>query len=643
MKKQWILSALFTAAFCSNVLAQDDAILMTINGKDITKAEFEYIYNKNSKQQADVKSIEEYMPLFINYKLKVDAAEQAGIDTTAAFINEFNGYRKELAKPYLTDRETEARILQEAYDNYCKNVEISHILISFGQFPNEETRKAALQKAQEVADKAKSGEDFATLAQQYSEDPGSQSRGGYLGYTRGGRLIYPFEKVAFSMTPGEISNPVETRFGYHIIKVHDVRADRGERLCSHIFFVVPRNATPEVEAQKRAEAEAVYKDLLAGADFAQMAREKSEDQSNASRGGELPWCGTGDFVKEFEDVAFSLEVGEFAAPVRSAYGYHIIKLNDKRGVRSFDEMRNELSQRIARDERGRIAQESFMAKLKEQYDYHLDETQLMASAALGSGSVDSAFIATLAQEDVILATYGDKEITVKDVVTSINLRRIAPNTSTEKFLRDKVEQLAANGLIELEMSTLESKYPEYRNLLNEYRDGMLLFEIMNREVWEKASTDTKGLEKFFKKNKKAYTWDRPHYKGFVVSCIDENVAQEVKNLIKSTKADDVAIEIEKMFNNDSTTLVTFERGLYVEGDNKYVDELAFKGATAERSSELPVVFVSGKVLKAPESYIDVKGKVTADYQEYLEKQWVKELNKNATVVKNEEVLKTINR
>ena len=643
MKKQWILSALMAAVMCGNTVAQDDAILMTINGKDVTKSEFEYIYNKNNKQQVDIKTLDEYLPLFVNYKLKVDAAEKAGIDTTQAFIKEFDGYRRELAKPYLTDRTVEENLLKEAYTNYCKNVEISHILISFGQFPDEAAKTAALNKAKEVAARAQAGEDFATLAQQYSEDPGSQSRGGYLGYIKGGRLIYAFEKVAFSMAAGEVSDPVETRFGYHIIKVHNVRADRGERLCSHIFLVVPRGSSADVEAQKKAEAEAIYNDLMAGADFAQMAREKSNDQANSMRGGELPWCGSGDFVKEFEDAAFSLEVGEIAAPVRSSYGYHIIKLNDKRDVLPFEQVRNDLVQRIARDERSGMARQALIDRLKNEYNYKLDDVQVATAVALSGGKLDSVFVATLAEQDMTLATYADQHITATMVAKAIKSRRNPANAVVENVIKYEINRLAEEGLLNIEMNNLTAKYPEYRNLLNEYRDGMLLFEISNREVWEKAAVDTKGLEKFFKKNKKSYAWDRVHYKGFVVSCANDTIAKEVQKLIKKTKADDVVVAANEAFNNDSTTNVSIERGIYIQGDNKYVDELVFEGAKAERKQDLPVVFVSGKKLKAPESYQDVKGKVTADYQEYLEKVWVENLNKRATVVKNEDVLKTINK
>ena len=639
MRKQWILSALMMAAISTNSLAQD--ILMTINGKDITKSEFEYIYHKNNKQQIEIGGLDEYMPLFINYKLKVDAAEKAGIDTTASFVSELNGYRKELAKPYLTDRETEMALLQEAYNNNAKNVEISHILISTGQMPTEESRAAALVRAQEVLAKVQAGEDFATLAAQYSEDPGSKSRGGYLGFVKGGRLIYPFEKVAFSMQPGEVSDLVETRFGFHIIKVHSERPDQGERLCSHIFLMVPQGASAEVEAQKKAQAEAIYNDIKAGADFVQLAREKSEDQGTAMRGGELPWVSAGELVKELENVVFSLQVGEIAAPVRSSFGYHIVKLNNSRAVPSFEEMRGDLQQRISRDERSSIARNVLIERLKKENNYQLDEVMIETVAAICGAAIDTTALSALAQQDLVLATYADKKITSQDLAKSLKNRRLMPGHNPKSIILADIERKVEADLLEIETAALPEKYEDYRNLINEYRDGMLLFEISNREVWEKATADVKGLEKFFKKNKKKYTWDRPRFKGYVVCCADENVAKEVKKVMKKCKDKEVFATVNATFNTDSTELVSLDKGLYVEGDNAFVDELAFAGAKAERDEKLPVVILVGKTIKAPETYLDVRGQVTADYQEYLEKLWVKKLNKDAKVVMNEDVLKTI--
>ena len=238
MKRESMLAAFVFAGLSMFAGAQDnDPVLMTINGKNITKSEFEYIYHKNNRQQVDTNSIDEYLPLFINYKLKVDAAEKACIDTTAAFRTELNGYRDELAKPYLIDREMEEKLLQEAYDRLKVNVEMSHILFSTMNLPDAAAREEVRRKATEVLQQAREGADFAALAEQYSDDPSAKGRGGYLGYIKGGRLIYPFEKVAFSMKPGEVSDLVETRFGYHIIKVHNVRPDMGERLSSRTDYM----------------------------------------------------------------------------------------------------------------------------------------------------------------------------------------------------------------------------------------------------------------------------------------------------------------------------------------------------------------------------------------------------------------------
>ena len=644
MKRQWMLAAFVCAGLSMIAGAQEsDPVLMTINGKEITKSEFEYIYHKNNRQQVDTNSIDEYLPLFINYKLKVDAAEKAGIDTTAAFRTELNGYRDELAKPYLIDREMEEKLLHEAYDRLKVNVEISHILFSTMNLPDAAAREEVRRKATEVMQQAREGADFAKLAEQYSDDPSAKGRGGYLGYVKGGRLIYPFEKVAFSMKPGEVSDLVETRFGYHIIKVHNVRPDMGERLCAHIFIQVPQNAAPEEVERKKALADEIYKELQEGADFATLAKEKSNDKSNSGRGGELPWCGVGDFVKEFENAAFALkEKGDIAAPVRSMYGFHIIKLLDTRSLQPFEEMRSALEQRIARDERGGMARESMIAKLKQQYNYSCDSSQLEQIAALSlTGKADSTFIAALGQNSTVLATYGDKQITASEVAASLGNSRILATQDAKSVVANAVERLATQGVLDLEKSNLDKKYPEFHNLINEYRDGMLLFEISNKEVWGKASTDTEGLARFFKKNKKKYTWDEPRYKGFIVSCANDTVAREVKKRMKKISFDSSVADIENEFNTDSLIRVSIRKGLFVKGDNAIVDELVFKGEPAQRDEKLPVVFVSGKKLKNPEAYTDVRGQVTADYQEYLEKQWVARLNDDATVVINEDVLKTI--
>ena len=645
MKNKWLVTALLAGNAWAWLLAADvDPVIMRVNNKDIHKSEFEYIYNKNSQQQIDQKSLDEYVTLFKNYKLKVAEAEALGIDTTEAFKKELAGYREELAKPYLIDASVDDRLAREAYDRMKEDVEVSHILIGLhARTPQE--RAAAKQKADSILNCIKAGEDFGTLAEKYSED-GSRQNKGYLGFIKGGRTVYPFEKAAFALQPGQVSNVVESQFGYHIIKVHSRRPDPGEFLFAHIMILVPRDASAEVKAQKEAEARAIYEELKAGADFATLAKERSDDKGTAVRGGELPWVSCGQFVKEFEDAAFALKnKGDITEPVLSPYGWHIIKLLDKRDIKPFEQMRPDIVRMMARDERGGMARAAMVTKLKGEYGFSLDEAQQdkLVKLAQAMGKVDSAYIAAIQTDQSPLFSFQNHTYTVADFAGFLPKGRTV-SVNAPDYVTSMVGVMADKEILDYEKSRLEEKYPDFRNLMNEYRDGMLLFEVSNREVWEKASQDTQGLQKYFKKNRKKYKWDKPHYKGFVLQCDDDTTATAVKKRMKKLDADSVIVVLKREFNTDSLTRVKIERGLFVEGENPWVDQLVFKGAPAKVDEKLPVVFVSGKLLKKyPESYTDVRGQVTADYQTYLEKVWVENLNKKYPVEINEDVLKTVNK
>lgn len=643
MKNKWLVAALLAGNTWAWVLAADvDPVIMRINNKDIHKSEFEYIYNKNSQQQIDQKSLDEYVTLFKNYKLKVAEAEALGIDTTAAFKKELAGYRDELAKPYLIDASVDERLAREAYDRMKEDVEVSHILIGLNA-RTPEARAAARQKADSILSCIKAGEDFGALAEKYSED-GSRQNKGYLGFIRGGRTVYPFEKAAFALQPGQVSDVVETQFGYHIIKVHSRRPDPGEFLFAHIMVLVPRNASDEVKAQKEAEIRSIYAELKAGADFATVAKERSEDKGTAVRGGELPWVSSGQFVKEFEDAGFALKnKGDISEPVLSPYGWHIIKLLDKRGIKSFEQMRPEIARLMTRDERGGMARTAMVEKLKGEYGFSLVEAQQekLMKLAQETGKVDSAYIAAIHNDQSPLFSFKGHSYTVADFSGFLPKGRDVTRNASD-YVKAMIGFMIDREILDYEKSRLEEKYPDFRNLMNEYRDGMLLFEVSNREVWEKASQDTEGLQKFFKKNKKNYKWDKPHYKGFLIQCSDDTTATAVKKRMKKLDADSVIVVLTREFNTDSLTRVKVERGLFVEGENAWVDYLVFKGAEVKADEKLPVAFVSGKLLKKPEVYTDVRGQVTADYQNYLEKVWVENLNKKYPVEINEDVLKTVN-
>ncbi len=644
MKNKWLLAALIAgnswALVCADAV---DPVIMKVNDKEIHKSEFEYIYNKNSQQQIDHKSLDEYVVLFKNYKLKVAEAEAAGIDTTAAFHKELAGYRDELAKPYLADGAVDEQLCREAYARMKEDVEVAHILLGLNA-RTPEARAQAKALADSIATEIKKGANFEEMARRYSED-GSKQNGGYLGFISGGRTVYPFEKAAFALNPGEVSDVVSSQFGYHIIKMYSRRANPGEFLFAHIMLTVPSGAPAEQKAHKEAEIRSIYDELRSGADFASLAKERSDDKGTAVKGGELPWASSGQFIKEFEQAGFALKnKGDITEPVRTAYGWHIIKLLDKREVRPFEQVRGDIKRMMARDERGSMAQSSMVEKLKSDFNFTLNSAQKikLIDFAKENGAVDSTYIANLRDDENVLFSFANQSYTVADFAEFLPKRAVKNNAAM--YVNNMIDAMVSSKLLDYEKSGLEEKYPEFRNLMNEYRDGMLLFEISNREVWEKASKDTEGLQKFFKKNKRNYKWSKPHYKGFVLQCANDSVATAVKARLETLEADSVVAVLNREFNTDAGKMVKVERGLFIKGDNKYVDQWVFDGETAKVDEDFPVVFVSGKLLKKyPENYTDVRGQVTADYQTHLEKLWVKNLNKKYPVEINEDVLKTVNK
>lgn len=624
----------------------EDPVIMKVNGKDVTKAEFEYIYRKNNQQQIDNKSLDDYLVLFKNFKLKVSEAESMGLDTTIAFKTELEGYRKQLANPYLVDRQVDDQLALEAYNRLKENVEVSHILFRIPENATPADTFKIYQKADSVLNLIRKGQDFATLAKQYSEDPSAARNAGYLGFITGFMTVYPFESAAYNTPAGSVTGPVRSQFGYHLVKVSSRRSDPGQVLTAHIMKATSPNAPEEQRKKAEQEIREIYDQIMQGGDFAAIAKEKSDDPGSAQKGGELPWFGSGRMVKEFEDVAFSLkEKGDISAPVLSPFGWHIVKLLDRKQLEPFSEKKAELLRRIARDERGNKGQLSLIEKLKKEYNLTLNQPVVdrMVKLTEAYNPKDSVFMSKIEGDSEALLTINGQPYAVSDFAVYLKKQFNAENMPAADYLNDKINAFAGKSILDYEDSQLESKYADFRNLMNEYRDGILLFEVSNREVWDKASKDTQGLSDFFKKNKKKYNWKEPRYKGYVVSCKNDSVASLAKVKIASYPQDSVVYYLQKEFNNDSIKNVKVEKGLYLKGDNQWVDQAVFTIGSPAVNEDFPVVFVSGKLLKkGPESYQDVRGLVTADYQNYLENRWIKALNKKYPVEINKDVVKTVN-
>jgi peptidyl-prolyl cis-trans isomerase SurA len=489
-------------------------------------------------------------------------------------------------------------------------------------------------------------ETFETAADKYSEDNRVSQNHGYMGWiTALQGFPYAFETVAYKTANGEVSKPFRTRVGYHIIKVNDRRAAQGEIHTAHIM-VSTMQADDSKLAVAKSKIDSIYTVLKNGGDFAALATELSEDPGSARQNGELPWFGTGRMIPEFETAAFALKnTNDISEPVHSEYGWHIIKLLEKRPMQSFEEMKSSITERIQRDERMNAGLRGFIDQCKKTYKFNCNSESLFEFTRLLEGKTlsDSAFQAETSHLNKELFSFAGKKYSQSDFADYLKNspqsgKRIAGDIIAEKFNTYSEAELVA-----YEDSRLEEKHSNFRYLMQEYHDGILLFEVSNREVWDKASKDSDGLKWFFDAHKKDYAWEKPHYKGRVIWCKDQNTLKAAKKLVKNLAADSIDKFLRTRLN-DSIQYVKIEKGLFVEGDNAAVDKYGFniKNADFKEKEGYPYLFVIGKILKnAPEDYNDVRGPVTADYQEFLESEWVKNLRTKYPVKINKDILGTV--
>jgi peptidyl-prolyl cis-trans isomerase SurA len=622
----------------------NDPVLMKIHGKPVLKSEFEYIYNKNnSNNSLDKKTLDEYVDLFVNFKLKVEEAKAQGLDTTKSFINELAGYRSQLTKPYLTDAKVDESVLQEAYNRLKEDVEVSHILIRIQQNALPADTLAAWKKINAIAKRIEK-EDFAKVAKEVSEDESAKENNGYIGWVSAFRTVYPFETMAYNTKPGTISKPVRTAFGYHIVKVQGRRESQGEILVAHIMRFTEQG-NDEKNKSAKFKIDSIYDRVKAGDDFGKLANDLSDDRGSATKNGELPWFGAGRMIPEFENAAFALKnKGDMSAPIQSAYGWHIIKLIDRKGIESFENMKEDLQSKVKRDERASLGLKSFVAKLKSDYKFTTNNESVKEYYSLLDKKTltDSVFQLEAAKLAKPIMTIAAKSFTQSDFTQFLKANSYTDKTAAADIIDEKYAAFAEKEILAYEDSQLEKKYEDFRFLMQEYHDGILLFEVSNNEVWEKASKDTEGLAKYFNNNKADYKWEKPHFKGRLISCKDKETFKAAKAIVKKSHNDSIDKYLRTRLN-DSIQHVKIEKNIFVQGDNKQVDKLAFKSkAVVEADKDYPFVFVSGKMLKTlPEDYTDVRGLVTADYQEYLEKEWIAKLRTKFTVEIDKKILETV--
>lgn len=626
-----IFTFLFVTFSALAMAIDTDTTLMTIGGRDISLGEFEYLYHKNNQVAAsESSSLDEYIDLFINFKLKVIAAEEAGYDTVPSFIKELSGYRDQLAEPYLKDQDLSDQLLQEAYERMKEEVEVSHILIQI-EGNNAKDSLTAYNKAIEARQKIMNGQDFKTVAKAYSQDPSAAKNGGYLGFFTGFQMVLPFEEAAYNTPVGDVSMPFTSRFGYHILKVHDRRPSRGEVNVSHILILTNDKMSDEVLAMKEKEINVIYNSILNGSDFEKLAEKTSEDHGSSSNGGNIGFIKSGQTIAPFEDAAFALKnIGDISAPVKTRFGWHIIRLEDKRQTASFDKMKSEIKRRLAKDERGTKPERVFINKLKSEYDYKINAEALNALYNASKGAtIDSAFKASLKAYHQTVISYGNASKTQYDFAQFALSQ--SPHSSDFK---PQFEAFEKNSLLEYEKSRLEEKYDDFKFLMQEYHDGLLLFEISNEMVWEKASQDEEKLKKFYKKNKKEYRFKDSCYQADIKLFKDSTIYDSYLTL-KDTLTPKALKDTLNVAGLDFETMT----GFYKLGDNIIIDDIVYGIGESAIDEKYKVVTDHGRwyVKGDIKPFEATRGACISDYQEYLEKRWIKQLRKKHKTVINKDI------
>ena len=693
-----VVIAMSVATFVSVVRAQDP-VIMTINDKPIKKSEFEAVYRKNNGKEVNVnsKSVREYVDLFTLYKSKVYEAESLGLDTVSTFKNELAGYRRQLAAPYLTDKSTNENLLNEAYERSKKQIKASHILIKvdetalpkdtleawtranlirngvLGKFPTsadianyDKLLKNSTEVAKQLRGKdstlykikysaiknmalyAQDAKDkFPYIAPKTSDDPSVTDKNGELPYFSVFEMVYPFETAAYTTKVGEISPLVRTRFGYHVLKVYEVRDNRGEINVSHIMAKFPKGASDQDKANTKTKIDEIYTKLKAGQNFEELAKQFSDDKQSNDKGGMLPSFKGGKFPPEFENVAFGLKNNnDYSEPVMTPFGWHIIKRNDLKPIPPFNEVKNEYKNRISRDSRSQMGRVALIAKIKKENNFTeniknrdelikvMDSTYLKATwkaenaSKLGNKEIFKLSGKSYSQND--FAKFLESQMTFRSP------------TDLGELVKSIYKTWVDESIISFEDTQLEKKHVDFANLYREYRDGILLFDLTDQKVWSKAVKDTAGLRGFYEKNKNNYLWgERAEVTTY--RCLNEKVSKDVRKLYKEGKSEKVITEI---INKTSQLNVSSESVTYLKGENKNVDAnwkqgIAEKDIKDEKENKVLVIVVERILPKSPKTIGECRGNVTADYQTYLDSEWLSYLKSKYKVIVNEDVLSTI--
>ncbi|MDE6534477.1 MAG: peptidylprolyl isomerase [Muribaculaceae bacterium] len=597
-----------------------DPVVMTIDGQPVTLSEFEYLRHKNAGQQIEEESLQQYLDRFIDYKLKVIEAHKEGLDTTADFRNEYLSYRRELAQPYLQDTTVMQAVYDRAYAHTLEEVNIDHLMVAL-------TDRARIDS---IRNAVVNGADFIELAGKLTVDPSFKRNGGHYGWVRTG--VYPtaFEDAAWETPVGQVSEVITTPYGYHLVQVLDHRPAEGQVHASHIL--VPT----------KEQADSLYVLVTGGANFADVARANSSCGS-APQGGDLGWFGRGQMVPEFEKATYELADGQISTPVQTKFGWHIILKHGSRQPEKAEVM-EKIKAQAARDERSMLPRTARAEQLKKQYKNRVfEEGRAKVLAAVTDSGFKSAMEMLKADQSPLFQVE-DSVVTIANFFSpnppSVNPRAEASTQAHQ--VNEAIDNRLNSIVLTYESNRLGDKYPDFRNVDREYREGLMVYAVSDKHVWQRPTQDPAALDAYFQAHRDEYKYDRPHWKGYVIYATTDSLIQEVNKFLEETRPEpaNVGTALKERFPK----YIRIERVVLPEKNNQVVDYIAFGGPEPKFHNSVMMRYFTtylGHMIDAPEEVADVRGRVTEDFNQATERQWVSELRQKYPVKVNDKVLKKL--
>jgi peptidyl-prolyl cis-trans isomerase SurA len=645
------MKKLFFLFLTLSTFALQAQTIFSFGDQSVDKEEFLRVYQKNNRNISyDEKSIREYLDLYINFKLKVKAAEELGMDTVEAFKSELEGYRKQLAQPYLTSKKVTDQLVHEAYERMKYEIQASHILINCGLNEIPKDTLAAYKKAMDIREKIVNGQmSFDSAAYYFSEDPSAKRNYGNLGYFTAFQMIYSFESGAFNTNKGEVSMPVRTQFGYHLIKVTDKRPARGEVKIAHIMVNISDPNREKTMAENdststRSRIYAIYQKLLSGANWDDMCKQYSEDIYSNQNGGLLNWIGsTSRYPEEIKNAAFALKAdGQFTEPIKTEFGWHIIKRLEAKEVITFEEARDNIIQKVQRDGRSDLNRLTVIDSIKTannfkeypaMYEAFVStvDTSLFASA----WKIDSTKLDKMRKN--ILFTLGTDKYSQADFANYVFLYQTPQHkTTVPVVLKGMYKEFVNNSIFDYAERNLAYTNENFKNIYKEYRDGILLFDLTDKKVWSKAVNDTAGLQHFYEAHKMEHMW-KERVDATLYDCANKQVAKKAKSMaLKGIEMDSIS----KVLNKTNALNVTMKKSKFERGENASIDSVKWEKGI-QKLSDTRFVYIRSVLPPQPKMLSEARGTFTSEYQNYLEKEWVKELREKYPVKVNEDIVKSL--